>query len=310
MKKKGFTLIELLVVISIIALLLAILMPSLAKVKEMARTLICTTRLRSCATYVNIYMEENNGSFINNKWQNPLENNWKTLLHYLWKDSPEIFMCPTTGIDKNPPYSASELEYAVYENGQYVRHTAKEYFDSYGLNFWINNPDPQEYNLSFEDFYWRNKDKTRYPHDVPVLADHTELSNGAWPSTSNIMRNQMGEDDGAANVFDPPANEDDPLYSDQNAGPGSPRYRAGADGNTQTIREFCFDRHGGYNVMGFMDGSARKVGLKEMWTLRWAKPAGWDINNIYTIAGNNGDTAACAQNWDDAAPWMSAYKEY
>ena len=39
--KKAFTLIELLVVISIIALLLAILMPSLARVKEQAKRVVC-----------------------------------------------------------------------------------------------------------------------------------------------------------------------------------------------------------------------------------------------------------------------------
>jgi len=44
--KKGFTLIELLVVISIIALLLSILMPSLQKVKEQAKTIVCASQLR------------------------------------------------------------------------------------------------------------------------------------------------------------------------------------------------------------------------------------------------------------------------
>ena len=46
MKKKGFTLIELLVVIAIIAMLLAILMPALSKVKKIAQRVVCGTNLK------------------------------------------------------------------------------------------------------------------------------------------------------------------------------------------------------------------------------------------------------------------------
>ncbi|MEN6385366.1 MAG: type II secretion system protein [Phycisphaerales bacterium] len=46
MKNKGFTLVELLVVISIIAILLAVLMPALNKAKEGARTLMCQNNLK------------------------------------------------------------------------------------------------------------------------------------------------------------------------------------------------------------------------------------------------------------------------
>ncbi|MCK5000178.1 MAG: type II secretion system protein [Anaerohalosphaera sp.] len=55
MKKKGFTLIELLVVIAIIAMLLAILMPALGKVKRLAERLVCGTNLKGMGTAHNTY---------------------------------------------------------------------------------------------------------------------------------------------------------------------------------------------------------------------------------------------------------------
>ncbi len=54
-KKKGFTLIELLVVIAIIAMLLAILMPALGKVKKLAMRLVCGTNLKGMANGLNVY---------------------------------------------------------------------------------------------------------------------------------------------------------------------------------------------------------------------------------------------------------------
>ncbi|MHC5162820.1 MAG: type II secretion system protein [Planctomycetota bacterium] len=55
MKKKGFTLIELLVVISIIAMLLAILMPALNKVKKIAQRVVCGTNLKGLGTAQVVY---------------------------------------------------------------------------------------------------------------------------------------------------------------------------------------------------------------------------------------------------------------
>ena len=54
----GFTLIELLVVISIIALLLAILMPSLQLAKDHAKTLLCQTKTKDMALAFQIYANE------------------------------------------------------------------------------------------------------------------------------------------------------------------------------------------------------------------------------------------------------------
>lgn len=59
--KKAFTLIELLVVISIIAMLLAILMPSLAKVKEMGKRVVCISNQRQLGMAWHVYAESNGG---------------------------------------------------------------------------------------------------------------------------------------------------------------------------------------------------------------------------------------------------------
>lgn len=58
-KKTGFTLIELLVVISIIALLLSILMPSLARARESARQVACAAKYRSTHSATAMYLEDN-----------------------------------------------------------------------------------------------------------------------------------------------------------------------------------------------------------------------------------------------------------
>ncbi len=57
--RRGFTLIELLVVISIIAVLMAIMMPALAKVREQTRTLVCKTRMRDIGNVLNLYKQDN-----------------------------------------------------------------------------------------------------------------------------------------------------------------------------------------------------------------------------------------------------------
>jgi len=60
---RGFTLIELLVVISIIALLVSILMPSLQGAKEQAKAVQCLANLRNIATGVATYQADGDGRF-------------------------------------------------------------------------------------------------------------------------------------------------------------------------------------------------------------------------------------------------------
>ncbi len=131
---RGFTLIELLVVISIIALLLSILMPSLSKVKEQARKTICMSNMRQVGIATIAYMGDNNdklwhnasygtaggaGSGAMNGWLNhilyyPIANpdnvtwsNHGLLYGYNYISDPMVYYCPSNKqlpIQKGLPY--------------------------------------------------------------------------------------------------------------------------------------------------------------------------------------------------------------
>lgn len=63
---------------------------------------------------------------------------------------------------------------------------------------------------------------------------------------------------------------------------------------------FCIDRHdGGINVL-FMDWSVRKVGLKELWTLKWHQD--FDTAGPWTKAGG-----VLPEDWPE---WMRKFKDY
>jgi len=64
-KNKGFTLVELLVVISIIALLMAVLLPALTKARRMAKRVVCMSNMRQLIAAWMTYAENNDGKLVN-----------------------------------------------------------------------------------------------------------------------------------------------------------------------------------------------------------------------------------------------------
>jgi prepilin-type N-terminal cleavage/methylation domain-containing protein len=68
----AFTLIEVLVVVAVIALLVAILLPSLARARESARIITCASNLRTSATGVSYYAQKYNDFY-------PTDVNWAEL---------------------------------------------------------------------------------------------------------------------------------------------------------------------------------------------------------------------------------------
>lgn len=115
-RKKGFTLIELLVVISIIALLVALLMPALGRARESAKRASCAANQNSLGKGLAMYVNSNNDQYpmllSNNSWGTATTGadvftapsatrafNVSGLLFLLVRDgqSAGFFVCPSSG---------------------------------------------------------------------------------------------------------------------------------------------------------------------------------------------------------------------
>ena len=89
--RKGFTLIELLVVIAIIALLMAILMPALQRVRQQARGVMCHSNLKQWGTIFAMYTDSNNGNFNTRKGDS---GRWMDAMVDYYITSKDIRLCP------------------------------------------------------------------------------------------------------------------------------------------------------------------------------------------------------------------------
>lgn len=76
----GFTLIELLVVVSVIAMLLAILLPTLRRAKAVAKRVACQSNLKQIATAWNMYLDDYDGQFYQMTNANLNYGGWKGMV--------------------------------------------------------------------------------------------------------------------------------------------------------------------------------------------------------------------------------------
>jgi prepilin-type N-terminal cleavage/methylation domain-containing protein len=244
----GFTLIELLVVISIIALLMSIMMPALARVKRQAQSVACMARLRSWVMTYKLYTDDYDGKF-QSGWDVGLSTQWLVAMRRYYNNDHRLLLCPTAtrlvlGAGDSGTWRAWERDMGLPEGGQF------HFVGSYGGNNWTDNM-TQDHGDRLKAWFWKTTQNVKNPERVPVLGDSTW--HDAWPRDVDV----------------PVASLLDFMWGDR--------------GTTNEINHFCIDRPNGWTNMLFMDWSARHAGLKELWTLKWHR--NFNVDGPWTKSG-------------------------
>lgn len=129
MKNKAFTLIELLVVISIIALLVALLLPALGKARQSGESMQCKSNQRNVATVVQNYVNDED-SFLPPMWDAQgtvggiggaaSYKTWRGYLARYVNTTPSVFDCPSEEINvyADPTTPGDSQYYGEYGEGR------------------------------------------------------------------------------------------------------------------------------------------------------------------------------------------------
>lgn len=266
--KKAFTLIELLVVISVIVLLMALLLPALQKARRQAKTTFCQVNLHQWGIAFNAYANDHGGQMPYHFPNGASTHVWPYALRSYYSDSNDALLCPeatTTWLRPDNRYPTSGSTQRILGS------TAAAWEYRFELGKMPKVHAIGSYGLNrFPGLSHMENDRhwrRAARNSVPLLLDCVFMDSDPWP-------------------FSRP-----PEFEDDITGPHDMKY-------------FCINRHdGGINSL-FMDWSARKVGLKELWTLRWDPhyPASMLNHCPWTVAGG-----VQPQDWPK---WMRGFKEY
>src|SRR5688500_184133 len=144
----GFTLVELLVVIGIIAILLGILLPTIAGARQSALNVNCLSNLRQLHIGLSLYMHDNKGQLIPEWTAAPM---WGYLLKPYLGRSPKtsvsqtqsrekILMCPAVPFRTLPENSTFNGNAIGPNEPYYTNHSSFGVMvSSYGFNRWLYN---------------------------------------------------------------------------------------------------------------------------------------------------------------------------
>jgi prepilin-type N-terminal cleavage/methylation domain-containing protein/prepilin-type processing-associated H-X9-DG protein len=285
-RRGAFTLIELLVVISIVAMLMALLVPALSRARKQARAVACQSNQKQWGLHFATFASENDGRLV--QWRSrgsltdpeynvpePGENG-----SWLWwgpgymavslahSTTVKMRLCPMARRPSSDAFGPEEYDALGIPSliggtflawGRFFQTTdLQANYGSYGLNAWHYYGGYDESSSlpeAWQTAYVRGADR------VPVMLDSTQ-------SLTEVRADLI-----------PPANDSVPIASHTTS---------------------CINRHNGAVNGLFMDWSVREVGLKELWTLKWHRE--YDTAGPWTRAGG-----ALPEDWPE---WMRKFKDY
>jgi hypothetical protein len=243
--RKGLARVEVIVTAVALVLLAVNLQAISGGGRNIAKREVCLANLRTLAAAWQMYANDNAG-------KSPVGWNGGTmwmvdfLPYFNWTE--DISMCPTARnllSNSSDSFAAGVFTaWGKYGEGSWAAYTPvwaqKGMYGSYGVNGWAHNPPDigvtingvKLYDIAIADRpkYWRTIN-VPHPDKVPLFGDCM------WDGTESEATD-------------------------------SPPVSRGVQSSNMSI--FCIDRHlAGNTAMAFMDGSARQVGLKELWRLKW-----------------------------------------
>ena len=231
--------------------------------RSRAKEAVCLSNMRQWGATFDSYTRDHNGYF-NRGWDVGETTLWMNALRPYYEDRFGLLLCPTASRAMVSPGDWGPFR-AAFRDCDLPGGGSYRYTFSYSINSWTNYM-TRDRGSRLERCFWKNVFGVQGKEKIPVFADATW--HDAWPRHT----------------------DEPPKY------PGD-----FGSGTSMEMNHFCIDRHNGGISCLFMDWSARKVGPKELWTLKWHREFD-NVTGPWTSGGGVQPTM-----WP---VWMRDFKDY